>query len=319
MSKTSAFFAERNHHRFWKVLETQLLKGESQDAKELLFAYTEYFLNREQYPPKFGNQLYWLIASIPSEIRRLKIEFPLLPTLRCISLCQFAQDVDSEDVQFLLMAASGKADGLKIANIDFEDSVNSGNTGKEKLQFLISEANRIQSAIAQKLDSARAVYGIDSIVADNSEKAMAAATSFFIHLQRHYGTISEPQNSTFAQAECCELLENAFAREGGLKGALAEARDATRGGLRCVFDLMTAEFNRKEKGKHLNLLLKTVLDPLEREKKLMVVKALLTHLEGHLPPEIISQPPERFIESCEMLVRGLLDSMEHVKGIFRTL
>ncbi len=316
VSKVSEFLLAENSARFWKVLEHQLVEGRSQDAKRLLTAYVDYFLHQKRYPSKLGNRLYGLLLSLPPEIRRLKIKFPLTSTGKIFKLCQFVRTIDHEDAQYLLLAASGKANASPIAGSDFKAFGKSANNGKAKLQFLITEANRIRSDIAKKFDSARAAYRIDSVIAEDSEKAMDAATAFFIHIQRHYGEMLESPDSMFSQAACCEVLESAFAREGGLKAALAEARDAPRGGLRYVFDLITEKLKREEQEKQLRLLFKTVLDPLDRQKRLVVTKALIEHLRDHLPPEIVSQPPEKFVESCEILARNLLESMEKLKRAF---
>ena len=68
----------------------------------------------------------------------------------------------------------------------------------------------------------------------------------------------------------------------------------------------------EEQEKHVNRVLKSVLDPLDWESKVALMEALLKRLEPHLPPEIISQPRERFAVHYEIIVRAYVQSQVFV-------
>ena len=105
----------------------------------------------------------------------------------------------------------------------------------------------------------------------------------------------------------------------GLPAALAEARNATNGGLRYIFDLMTEQFKHDQLEKHINFVLKSELDPLDWDGKVALIDALLASLKAHLPTEIISQPPERYAGHYDNIVRAYVESMDQVKLFFRTI
>jgi hypothetical protein len=192
---------------------------------------------------------------------------------------------------------------------------------QETLEFILSEisAETLTNQINLPIDTARAVYIMDSVTVDSYEEFNNTIASFYIHLIRHTRKLSEPVDSEAAGAEAFALLERTFSKKGGLQAALAEARNAINGGLRFILDLMTEQFKREEQGKQVNRVLKSALDPLDWKGKVGLMGALLKRLEPHLEPGIRCQPPERFAVHYEVVIRGYLQSMERVNSIFRSL
>ena len=74
----------------------------------------------------------------------------------------------------------------------------------------------------------------------------------------------------------------------------------------------------EEQEKHINFVLKLMMDSLDWEGKVALMGEVLKRLEPHLPPEIISQPPERFAAHYESIVRAYVQSMDRVKSVFRS-
>lgn len=322
IERTVQYLAEDHEHRFWKALERQLLEGRNEDAKGLFQVFARFYIHTKRYPKGLGHKILQLLQSLPPETRRLKIVFPLLPMSECIQLSQFAQESDYEDVPLLFRAVSGrmatplgKGSEKSGSGSDTEDE-----TGAEKLRLILSEMDEeVLTLIGLPIDSARAAYVMESITVKSYDAFLETITSFYIHLMRYTGKVSDPVDRNVSGNEAIALLERAFSRDGGFNEALSEAKNGTNGGLRLVLDVMTARFKREEREKHVNLVLKLALDPLDWEGKVALMGALLKHLEPHLTPKIVSQPPERYAGHYETIVRGYVQSMDQVKSLLRSL
>lgn len=317
------FLAQNNEKRFWTVLARQLLEGRDKDARELLLALAQFQIHRKTYPKELGCSLIRLIKSLPPETRRLKIHFPLLSMPECIQLSQFAKETDHEDVPLLFRAGSGEKTP-PLARVDTLTGPNEApevNHHKGTLQSILSEisAEALANGIGLPIDTARATYTMDTVTVSTHEEFTDTITSFYLHLARHIRKLLDPVDLNAASAEAMELLERTFSKKGGHKAALAEAKTGINGGLRLVLDMVTEQFKREEQEEHVNCILKTALDPMDFENKVGLMRALIKRLEPHLDPEIKSQPPERFAEHYEDIIRAYLQSMDRLNSIMRSL
>jgi len=316
-------FLVQNEKRYWTVLESQLLEGRTDDAKDLLLSFAQFHTQRKTYPKGFGRRLLRLIQSLPPQTRRLKLDFPLLPMSECIQLGQFGKESDHEDVPLLFRAGFGEK-ALLIA----KESNRTGPSGdtdaghiEGTLQSILSEIStetRIKM-VGIPIDSARGAYITDSVTVNSYEEFCETITSFYMHLKRHTRKLSEPVDLNEAAPEALDLLERAFSKQGGLKAAEAEARTAVKGGLRLVLDMMTEQFKREEQEKYMNYILKSALDPLDWKSKVDLMGVFLKRLGPLLAPEIKSQPPERFAEHYEDLIRAYLQSIDRMNSLLRSL
>jgi len=157
------------------------------------------------------------------------------------------------------------------------------------------------------------------VTVNSYEEFCETITSFYMHLKRHTRKLSEPVDLNEAAPEALDLLERAFSKQGGLKAAEAEARTAVKGGLRLVLDMMTEQFKREEQEKYMNYILKSALDPLDWKSKVDLMGVFLKRLGPLLAPEIKSQPPERFAEHYEDLIRAYLQSIDRMNSLLRSL
>lgn len=149
--------------------------------------------------------------------------------------------------------------------------------GNAQLQSILSEldADTLTALIGLPIDNARAAYVMGSVVVDSHEKFNDTIVSFYLHLLRHTRRVFEPADLKAAGSEAFELLENAFSKKGGYKGALAEARNATNGGLRFVLDMMTEQLKWKQQEDYIRFVLKTEIDALPWKRRVVLVEALL--------------------------------------------
>ncbi|MBW1744309.1 MAG: hypothetical protein JRJ47_12915 [Deltaproteobacteria bacterium] len=65
--------------------------------------------------------------------------------------------------------------------------------------------------------------------------------------------------------------------------------------------------------------MKSFLDPLDWDSKVSLMEALLERLQCHLPSDIVSQPPDRFAEHYEGIVKAYVRSADQMKSLFRSL
>ena len=164
-----------------------------------------------------------------------------------------------------------------------------------------------------------AVFQLDSVLVDNHEVFNETITAFYIHLIRKVRGIIGPAEHTTSCAEAHDLLSRTYARDGGYRGALAEASGGFRGGMRFILDAMTEQFKKEEREKEVNRVLTEALDPLDWNSQVALMKALLERLGPHLPEDIRAQPPERYANQVQLLSKAYVESMDQLNLTFRSL
>jgi hypothetical protein len=312
------YLTSNNEDRFWIVLERQLLTGREVEARELVHALVSYYIDRNSYPKNIGSRLYWLLASLPPETRRFKVALPLLPVSECIQLSQFAKDTDYEDVSLLFKPASEMpSPPLRVGSKESEKS----DSESRLLELILSEIDpdRLKTLVSLPIDSACAAYPVKSVTMDSYDNFLHSIAALYIHIMRHYRKISEPVDMQAAEKEALQLLEDAFSKEGGLDAAWAEAKHATTGGMRFIFDSMTRQLIEQEKERHINYVLKSTLDPLDKKAQKSLIVALLEHMKPFLPPDLLSQPAEKFLGRHDVIIRSYIQSVSRLKSLFRSL
>jgi len=321
IGKAAELLRLNNTVRFWKALEQRLMRGRNKEAKNLLCAMVDFHLQQERYPKKLGNRLLQLIQSLPPETRRLKVDFPLFSMAKCIKITQFAEEVDHEDVKFLFRATSGEISGQSEKVPEKKTSRDPvDEDARDKLSLILSEMDVDALApMSQDIDLARATYLLDSVTVESNNGLVDTITSFYIHMIRHTRKLSEQIDLVTAGAEALALLERAFSGSGGFNTALSESKTAVNGGLRVILDKMTEQFKMEQQEKHINHVLKSVMDPLDWESKVSLMRALLKRLQNYLPSDIVSEPPDRFAGKWEAVVKGYVKSADQMKFFFRSL
>jgi len=317
------FLTGHNEQRFRDVLEQSLIAGSSQAATELLVARAQYQISQQAYPPGLGTRLRQLLRSLPPATRRLKITYPLVPIRCVIEMTQFAGEPDHDDVVLLFEAASGRGIERRDPFWVDEKPTDTGTlqSGDAALETVVSEisTDTLTRTIGQPIDKARAVYSLDCITAGSSGEFHDGISAFYLHLLCHTREVLAPTDMPAVAANAHALLERAFAGHGGTNAAQADARSGTNGGMRVVLDKLTERFRTEEYAKHVSLVLKEALDPLEWTAKVAFMAALLERLGPHLPPDIRAQPPDRLAGECELVVRAYVESMDQVGELLRRL
>jgi hypothetical protein len=321
ITKAAEYFTKNNEKRFFEALEHKLLAGRGDDSRKFLLSYARFHIHRKIYPEKIGKEFYKIVHALPPETRRLKLDFPLLPMPECIQLSQFAKESDHDDVLLLYKATfDEKTQQFKTAENGLDKDPADGRDN-DKLQLILSQidAEALTKLISLPIDSARAAYIMDSVITDSFDRFNDTLTSFYLHLLRHTRTVSDPVDSSVVGAEAFALAKRAFLKKGGIQAAFTEARTATNGGLRLVFDTITDQFKREQHEKHIDHILKLTMDPLDWEGKVALMQDILKWLTPYLPKDIVSQPPERFAAHYETLIKAYVQSMDQIKALFHSL
>lgn len=322
LARTATHLMSGLQSRFWSALESRLLAGQDAEAKVLLDAFVNYHIGREEYPPSFGKRLQGILSSLPTSTRRLKIRFPLLPSSLGFGLAHFARSEEHPDAVIMLKAFNGELNGASRHLENSQESPTlSGKVSDNTLADVISliNENSLAERISLPVDSARASYSLDSVLAQSHEAFNDTITAFVVHLFRRVRGVDVNEPIQAFSAEAFALLERTFAQHGGVKTALAEAQTGTKGGMRYVLDAMTEQFKKEERGKEVQRVLMEALDPLNWDSQVALIKALLERLWIHLPDDIRDHPPEKYANHVGPLAKAYVESMDQLTHAFRSL
>jgi hypothetical protein len=322
IDRSVRFLAENNNRRFWSVLERFFLRGECGRAKELLATRVRFHIRSETYPSEFGRSLLQLLRSLPPVTRRLKMDFPLLPMLECVALTQFAAESDANDIRLLYEAVEGQSiwtEPVVLRSSSHDADFLNDQKDEALVDSIISQIDRIALAkkVAVPIDAARATYVLNTLTTGSSEEFYDIVVAFYLHLQRHVHSTSDCVDMDTVRAEATALLERTFAQRGGLKAAMNEAADGLSGGMKFILDAMTEQFKAECMSKHINRVIKEAITPVDTDEQISLISVLLKRLAPHLPQEITTSPPERFIMHYETLVKAYVQSLDKMNEIFR--
>lgn len=321
--KAAAFLGNNNAQRFWSVYGRRISSNMSMEARVLLLEFIRFHIDRRIYPEDFGEGLHRILQSLETKVGSHQIHAPLISVSECIQLIRFTRDSEHKDVEILLTTIFEEKN-RKFFQFPSHSELNKGTSNapnRNILQPLLSALDQTTLArrISFPIDSARASYVMESITINRYEDFNDVIVSYYFHLLHHSGETLAPIDSIANAAEALSLLERSFATKGGLKAALAEAREGINGGLRLVLDMVTDQFKREEQEKHINCVLKSAMDPMDWETKVALMDELMRRLKHVLPPKIGSQPPERFAGQYEIIVKAYVDSINEMNFVFRKL
>ena len=144
-------------------------------------------------------------------------------------------------------------------------------------------------------------------IATNDE-FLDAITTFYAHIFRHIDGTGKALDNERLRVEALDVLKKTFNQKKGYNEALTEAKEGTRGGLRYILDMMTEYLKEEAKGKHILKTLKENIDPLDFSTKAILIAGIMERLEGHLPEEITSQPPEKYVADYEEIIKAYVHS-----------
>ncbi len=315
-----SYLTENNQNRFWNVLGENLLKKDFNSSHELLNMYSTYFINRERYPSRCGERLYKLIISLPPLVKKSSGFRTLLDKKQYIKLIQFAQTNDEEDISLLHNALYGE-----IKSPDLQTTTKSkkqlSNEHRSTLDHLLQQLDPsyLESYITNPYDVAYAKYTSDTITVKDNEDFVNTITAFYTHMFCHTNKIQGPIDKNHLGAEALYVLNETFRGEQGYKEAFADAKDGRHGGLRYIFNEITEYLKEKAKEKHVLKTFKENIDPNDFPIRVNLIKEILNRCKDQLPEEIYSQPPEKYAENPEEIIKAFIKSKTVLETVLRRL
>lgn len=320
IERSAGFLASGSDQRFWSALEAAFSSGQIDQAKRLLLERVNLHLRRKDYPHGLGSSLLPLVRSMAPPIRRSRSIFPLLPIGKCYGMAQFAAPEDHADVQALVDSVSGTTSRGHEQPDHHVGMATADSSAAKAVEAVLMEISpeQLSQTICLPIDSARASYLLSDVVTDSHEMFFAQIEAFYLAMLRRT-TIGPVVANDILSAEACALVARAFGDKGDMEGALAEARYGLNGGMRYVLDVMTDQFKAEQQSKRINRVLKSALDALDWNGRVMFMKAFMELVGPLLPDEIRSQPPQRFARHYEIILKEYTRSINHVNRVLRRL
>lgn len=323
IDRTVSYLLNENETRFWHSLEKDLMSEEIDKAKILLELFVQHHILHRQYPTAFGTRLHHLLLSLPPATKMKKNLPPLIPMKSCIQLSQYANQRDYPDVLRLFDSAQKdfKRTGFTVEQVDGKKELSLGEEPDSLLTYFLQElsAKNIADQVLIPIDNARASYNMDKITVENHAEFNEAIVSFYIHLLRHLNQVEGLIKEESFAPEALDLLNRTFASKGGISAAYAEGLNATQGGMKYIFDLMTERLKLEEKEKYIRMVFKGIMDPLDFERKVSLMDAFMKKLGKDLPEEITKRSPEQYATDHEEIIRAYSESLEKVITLLKIL
>ena len=316
-----AFLTEGNEKRFWHNIEISALRADIEDLRELLQARVRYQIRKKEYPRNFGRKLLQIILSVSTAARRTQLAVELVPIDLYFKLCQFTGKDDlKEDSRYLRDVFEGRTGTIDNKQLlDDNLDIREGKISKADLQRIFSQisAEQVSKKISQPLDHARAVYIVDKITIDSTEQFFKMITSFYLHLISHTALAPAEVDSDQLEASALQLLQRAFANNGGENAARTEAFHGNAGGLRFIFDQITEQFKFEQKTGYINSILVRAVDQESIAERIEFTTALLKYIEPWLPAEYKNRPPSTLIDRYQEIIKCYVSSLDKLQQTFR--
>lgn len=293
------FLTFRNEERFFNVTYDSFGK-ESEKGKELLKAFAQFYIGKQEYKKGFGVRLLQLVRSLCS-VARCRIDFPILDRELCSKLILFAKDSDYDDRRILLNTIDGKnVEDTRPISIQPEFKLSDSEcTVFNTVLSLINE-----QALSKKfsaIDSARACFILESLKVKSYEELINILQTYYIHMQRYTGSGPEKPDMSQARSEVIKLLESTFREKGGDKTAFVQARDCTQGGIRSILDQITEHYKAHKQEAYINRVFKDAIADMDWQERVKSIRAVIKEIGRFLPEELKNQPPEKFARSDETI------------------
>jgi hypothetical protein len=249
--------------------------------------------------------------------------FPLLGARQTLGLSTRCMPEDLDDCRMLFEAVSGAfaKNAVAVSSLPATPAGETAAPAEKAVDALLAalDPESLAASIGSSIDAARPSYFCPVITAESYESFFGTITSFYVHLMRHCRQVPAFPEPDKAEADALDVLERAFAKQGGFNFAWAEARAPIQGGLRLVLDRMCEEFKHNEYVRFSSLKLRETLDSSDYATNVQLAAALMRRLAPHLPEDVRREPPERYAKHLDTIIQCYLRSREHIDALIRTL
>ena len=321
LSRIVYYLTGDNENRFWDNFTLDALNGNAEHLRQLLVSRIKYQIKNKHYPKGFGRKLLQMILSVPGAIRRTALTGELVDIELYFKLCQYADKEDlKKDSRYLRDVLEGRAGQLDTKQI-LSDSIEitEGEISKADLEdvFLQISEEQISKKISRPIDNARAIYILERITVDSAEQFLEQITSFYIHLISHTALAPAQIDTEQLQSSALQLLQRAFANNGGVEAARQEALDGYAGGMNLILNQITDQFKFEQKTGYVNSILTRMVDQTDIVKRIEFTKKLLEYIGTFLPAEIRDRPASTLIDRYQEIIKAYVSSIDRLKQSFR--
>ncbi|MBN1551692.1 hypothetical protein JW979_09490 [bacterium] len=315
------YLTRGNPRRFWNAMENALFSKNSERCHELLTLFVSYHISRELYPSRIGEQLNRLVLSLPLTVKHTPGLFPLLDKELYIALIQFAGKKDHNDISYLHNALYRETLSARSPVGVPREKTPARKDKDRPIDIILHQLNQdyIESTVTRVYDEARASFIMDSVTVSSHEELIAVLTAFYTHVLRYINAETGHVDQIHIETEALDLFNRTFTGKQRSRDAQVEARHGTHGGMRSILDTMTEFMKHEARQKHIVKTFHDAIDPLDYEAKVELISDILKREEGRLPPEITSQPPEKFADDYESIIQAYSESITKVTDIFKRL
>jgi len=180
-------------------------------------------------------------------------------------------------------------------------------------------ARELARAFARPVAQAQLGYRFAAVTAESYPAFLATLWPFYARLRQAVGSGSVSDEDPGVQAECLAALEQAYADEGGVAAAWAEARVGIQGGIPCVAGRLAGQVIRDLQIKHVSRMLCEKLSSLSWTDRVVAVRQFIHRLTLHIDEDAGLDDPARYLEHIERIAITYVHSLDDLRTRFLSL
>lgn len=300
LSPTAQIIASGSLDRLKAVLSRYLNAGHVKPAKTLLVAFARYYVNKREYPRHFGQWLHCLVGGATPSLLRVRSAFPLLPNDLALALQKHATAEDYSDVKQLRATLDG--DIIATHSMPPQATFGASTDASATLSRICAELSErnLAGIIDAPLDCARAAFAIPSVWVEDVDEFNRILCSLYAALQRALGMYADECNP-YLESAALETLARAYAREGGVDGARADARGGARGNMRVVLNRLADQYKRERQEEYAWCVLRVAVESRSFAERCELARQLLDLMPPQGLGDGIKLKPAQLIENLPEL------------------
>lgn len=181
-----------------------------------------------------------------------------------------------------------------------------------------------EKAIAQRVgtphDEARMRYSLKSNTVGSFDEFTKIISDYynyhFTSCVSHGGKLSASEAASRAK----EIIDQEYQRRHGDRVmAYNDAHDGTNGGLRIILDLIAEKLKSESVERYIRDVFDRNIEPNSWDQKVEIIRQFMAHYGSHFSPAIRSEPPERYAQNYQELIRSYVTALQQTSSIFRRL
>jgi hypothetical protein len=179
-------------------------------------------------------------------------------------------------------------------------------------------------SISQKIDETLNSFNIDALFVSSHEEFNDCIGGFIRQIYGNGLVLSKTLDSHTALAEAINILEQYYENQGasGYDAAYLDVIDETGKGIQFVLRELAELVKAMEVSRWLNSVYISLIDPIDKNQHLEIVKSLLEKYSDHFSTGIKESSPVSFIKSYRELIEIVISSENlnrHIIGSKRNL